>query len=97
MFSLKAIVPTRIKHSLKRNLSTAKIALVGTHHKTGTVWLKKIFREIAHEFGLTMVSRREDESPPTPPYDIFFIPTANSRNSRGLSTGGYTLLETLAT
>ena len=37
--------------------------LIGTHHKTGTIWLKKIFEEICREFGWNFVAGSERNIP----------------------------------
>jgi Sulfotransferase domain len=46
--------------------------LVGTHHKTGTVWMQKTFRQIAKTLGLDFVNLLRDP----PPYrgDVLFHP-----------------------
>ena len=44
--------------------------LVGTHHKTGTVWFANIFHEIASRFGLRFI-RSPDERFPRGGWDIF--------------------------
>ena len=46
--------------------------LVGTHHKTGTVWMQKTFRQIAKTLGLDFVNLLRDP----PPYcgEVLFHP-----------------------
>jgi len=43
--------------------------LVGTHHKTGTVWLKKLFSRACNEFGLQFFAGAQTDCPPDT--DIF--------------------------
>ena len=31
---------------------TARFICIGTHHKTGTIWMRKVFRAIANEQGI---------------------------------------------
>lgn len=44
--------------------------LIGTHHKTGTVWFNSIFKEIAFSYDLHYV--KDKASTPPPGYDIYF-------------------------
>ena len=38
--------------------------LVGTHHKSGTVWMKRIFATVAADFGLKFYIGSQAECPP---------------------------------
>ena len=44
--------------------------LVGTHHKTGTVWMMKIFIQICLKFGWNFFSEKQEKLPRD--FDIFF-------------------------
>lgn len=44
--------------------------LIGTHHKTGSVWLYSIFSAISNEYNYTIFSGRQNELPAN--YDLFF-------------------------
>jgi hypothetical protein len=44
--------------------------LIGTHHKTGTVWLGSIFRAICREYSLNFFSGQQADLPVE--YDVFF-------------------------
>lgn len=46
------------------------LILVGTHHKTGTVWLKNVFGKISRELGLQFYSGCQSELPEDA--DVFF-------------------------
>jgi hypothetical protein len=43
--------------------------LVGTHHKTGTVWMRKVFKKVANNSDLKFFSGLQDNLPEQ--YDIF--------------------------
>ena len=43
--------------------SLANQVVIGTHHKTGTVWLKKIFRMISSKYGLYLYSGEQQDIP----------------------------------
>jgi len=45
--------------------------LVGTHHKTGTVWLRSIFRKICEQHSLKLFAGEQDQATGVD-YDIFF-------------------------
>lgn len=47
-----------------------KKVLVGTHHKTGTVWMKKIFSQICQNFWLKFFYGEQEKLPRN--FDIFF-------------------------
>lgn len=59
-----------IKDQLKNNFEINHRILVGTHHKTGTVWMARIFREISRTFNLDYYSGEQSQLPEN--YDIFF-------------------------
>lgn len=44
--------------------------VVGTHHKTGTVWMSGIFNKICKEFGLNFYSGEQKKRPDD--FDVFF-------------------------
>lgn len=63
--------------------------VVGTHHKTGTVWFHDIFAEIARRFELRFRVDDAHEGVPTGPWDIFQethsqFDTSNLGDFRGL-------------
>lgn len=59
------------KQLLKRRLLVKNKILVGTHHKTGTVWFLSIFREIANRLGLNFVAHTHEDPEPHGRWDIF--------------------------
>lgn len=86
---IKTLAPRALKQRIKRELALKNPVLVGTHHKTGTVWMQKIFGDICRRYGLTMVGRKRNEPPPDQYYDIFFhahseFPDTRSLHFRGL-------------
>lgn len=63
----------RVRLTLRPNTNGVGLRhkiLVGTHHKTGTVWMGQIFRKICWEFGLEYFSGRQEDLPPG--FDVFF-------------------------
>lgn len=58
------------KGNRRRKTSRNKI-VVGTHHKTGTVWFHDIFAEIARRFDLRFRVSQSDRGVPEEPWDIF--------------------------
>jgi hypothetical protein len=65
-------LPNRLTKKINALRFLPNKIVVGTHHKTGTVWIRTIFDEIARRFGLEMVIRCEDDPPPEGRFDIFF-------------------------
>lgn len=56
---------TVAKQLVKRQIYVRHKILVGTHHKTGTVWMKNIFSQLAGRMGLRFVEiGRLDAMPP---------------------------------
>ena len=49
-------LPGRDRKTIRKERLLANIILVGTHHKTGTVWMYKIFREIVVELNMRFFS-----------------------------------------
>lgn len=43
--------------------------LVGTHHKTGTVWMSTIFKRVSNKFGLKFFAKNQENLPED--FDIF--------------------------
>lgn len=62
-----------LKEELKHKI------FIGTHHKTGTVWLNKIFSEISKPFGLEMFNGIQSDLPIN--YNIFFQDHSNFSQS----------------
>jgi len=54
----------------KIRLKLQNVVLVGTHHKTGTVWLWKIFTDISKRYSLKMIFETTKDS--NGRWDIFF-------------------------
>jgi hypothetical protein len=50
------------------NIGRDKKILIATHHKTGCVWMTRIFRSIAQKYGLKMFEHAPN---PEQPWDIF--------------------------
>lgn len=46
-----------------RNPEKASLQLVGTHHKTGTVWMRDVFRQICEHRGTPFFSGRQRDAP----------------------------------
>lgn len=46
-----------------RNPEKASLQLVGTHHKTGTVWIRDVFRQICEHRGTPFFSGRQRDAP----------------------------------
>jgi hypothetical protein len=44
--------------------------LIGAHHKSGTVWLKSIFRTVCSEYSLRFFEGKQGDAPQQ--YDVFF-------------------------
>ena len=68
-------IAKRVKRILRRQTTAREFlsdhrVLVGTHHKTGTVWLQSIFTEIAEQTGLSLYSG--DVGNLQDGHDIFF-------------------------
>lgn len=42
---------TRPRHAAKK-MTPGRLICVGTHHKTGTIWMRKVFRAISNEMGI---------------------------------------------
>ncbi len=57
---------TKRKVSCRPTVSFDHEILIGTHHKTGTVWLKKIFQRACGDFGLRFFSGQQGHRP----YDL---------------------------
>lgn len=68
--SLRAVTKKLGSGLLKRQILVKNRILVGTHHKTGTVWFANIFRDISSRLGLRFV-RSPDERFPPDGWDIF--------------------------
>jgi hypothetical protein len=62
--------PLSQKEPAKSSIDLNNRVLVGTHHKTGTVWMKSIFRRICQEFGLKYYSGQQEKMPKD--FDVFF-------------------------
>jgi len=69
----------KVLRSITRTLSPEKARirralpfkiLVGTHHRTGTMWIGGIFRRIARDLALEFFSGSQEDLPPN--FDIFF-------------------------
>jgi len=67
----KPLVPKPIKRKIKSKLVLKNKVLIGSHHKTGTVWMQKVFFTITKKFKLHMESRYLGETPPSS-FDIYF-------------------------
>lgn len=68
--SLGETRPSLFKGSRRRTALKNKV-VVGTHHKTGTVWFHDIFAEISRRFGLRFVVSDASEGAPDEPWDVF--------------------------
>lgn len=68
LISRQAFIGRFVKRKAKLELPN-KI-LIGTHHKTGTVWLLSIFATISNEFGLNFYKGKQTNL--SVEYDIFF-------------------------
>ncbi len=55
---------------LALDTAPANKILVGTHHKTGTAWMMKVFWNISHFHSLKYYQGKQEQLPPD--YDIFF-------------------------
>jgi hypothetical protein len=66
---LKPILFGRGQETIRKESKLPHIILVGTHHKTGTVWMLKIFREIAVELNMRFSIGSGETLPPNT--DIF--------------------------
>lgn len=53
-----------------QSISLNNRVLVGTHHKTGTLWMESIFREICLKFGLIFFSGKQKQLPED--FNVFF-------------------------
>jgi len=51
------------KEPAEFSISPYNRILIGTHHKTGTVWMGSIFRKICHEFGLIFYAGEQKQLP----------------------------------
>ena len=70
MFIKKSVLKThRYFFPLKRNFFENKV-LIGTHHKTGTSWFRKIFENISLYSGLKFFAGEQKDLPGE--FDIFF-------------------------
>lgn len=71
---IKAFVSKQLhlnpRAGLETNCELPYKVLVGTHHKTGTVWLHSIFKAICAEYSLHFFAGEQAEAPPQ--YDVFF-------------------------
>lgn len=56
---------------LKRPLILRNRVLVGTHHKTGTVWFTSVFRALSGQLGLELVYADREHPDPGGRWDIF--------------------------
>ena len=56
--------------SLKSECKLSNKILIGTHHKTGSVWLSSIFQNICHYHSLTFYAGKQDSLPAQ--FDVFF-------------------------
>ncbi len=45
----KPVGTTRPRHAAKKMASGGRLICIGTHHKTGTVWMRKVWQHIAAE------------------------------------------------
>ena len=54
---------------LKQECKLSNKILIGTHHKTGTVWLESIFREICRSHNLKFYTGEQDSLPAQ--FDVF--------------------------
>lgn len=54
----------------KARISLDYKILVGTHHKTGTVWMASIFKQLCNELGLVYYGGLEENIPAT--FDVWF-------------------------
>lgn len=61
----------KIKRLLKRQLFLRNRILVGTHHKAGTVWMRRVFGGISHRLGLTFSRCTQAHVLRPGPCDIF--------------------------
>lgn len=68
---VKKLIPQVYKQALRRELLLKGRVLVGTHHKTGTVWMQSVLGDIARHFGVRLEGRRLGEVPPER-FDIYF-------------------------
>lgn len=69
--NLRNAFGTLARSALKRQLFVKNRILVGTHHKTGTAWLGRIFENIAGTFGLKFVKHTREQPCPVGKWDIF--------------------------
>lgn len=54
----------------KPQLKLSKKILIGTHHKTGTVWLLSIFKKICYSYSLNFYNGLQSNLPEQ--FDVFF-------------------------
>lgn len=78
-----------LKHVIRRPLYLKNRVLVGTHHKTGTVWLLRIFDEISRKLDLIFVHSKDHPVPARWRWDIFHATHSQFdlerlRNCRGI-------------
>lgn len=59
------------KSVLKRPLLLRNRVLVGTHHKTGTVWFSNVFRSVSRHLGLKFIYGHGVHPNPTGAWDVF--------------------------
>lgn len=62
--------PIGRKKPAKRSIELNNSILVGTHHRSGTMWLSSIFNGICEEFGLKFYSGEQEKMPKD--FDVFF-------------------------
>lgn len=58
-----------LRHGRRGNIDLKNKVLVGTHHKTGTDWMLRIFRRISRDLGLRFVAGKQREFPTD--FDVF--------------------------
>jgi hypothetical protein len=61
---LKPNLSGRGRETIRKECKLPHIILVGTHYKTGTVWMLNIFREIAVELNMRFLSGSGETLPP---------------------------------
>lgn len=87
-YPARKALPALLK-GVRRGRTLKNKIVVGTHHKTGTVWFHDIFAEISRRFGLRFVVSNSRDGGPKQRWDIYHEPesrfdTAKLGDFRGL-------------
>lgn len=82
----RSLAKRLLRPVLKRPLILRNRVLVGTHHKSGTVWFTSVFRALAGQLGLELVYADHEHPDPESRWDIF---VSGHSHFEGVDSGAY--------